>query len=43
MSPNEEEYELILADLKAQIEEGHGETIYNIGEATEGIWKNWLN
>jgi hypothetical protein len=36
VSPNEEEYEEILSDLKIQIEEGHGETIYNVGETVEG-------
>jgi len=36
VSPNADEYEIIMMDLKTQIDEGHGETIFNVGDAAEG-------
>ncbi len=38
VSPNADEYEIIMMDLKTQIDEGHGETIFNVGDATEGLF-----
>ena len=31
MSPNDEEYDMLLRQLRARIQEGNGETLYEIG------------
>ena len=40
VSPTNDEYEFILETIKERVEEGQGETIYEIG--TGGKQKNWL-
>lgn len=36
MSPSEEQFETLQCRLKEQIEEGHGETIYDVGIGDDG-------
>lgn len=36
MSPNEKEYDSLVVIIKNRIEEGNGETIFDVGDTTEG-------
>ena len=38
ISPNDEQFDLLLHKLKERLEEGHGETIYEIGVGGESVW-----
>ena len=37
ISPNDEQFDLLLHKLKERLEEGHGETIYEIGVGGEPV------
>lgn len=36
VSPNEKEYDDLVGIIKGRIEEGNGETIFDVGDTTEG-------
>ncbi|CAL8110227.1 unnamed protein product [Orchesella dallaii] len=36
VSPNEKEYDDLVSIIKSRVEEGNGETIFDVGDATEG-------
>lgn len=40
VSPNEKEYDDLVAIVKGRIEEGNGETIFDIGDTSEGMHIN---
>ena len=37
ISPTDEQFDLLLRKLKERLDEGHGETIYEVGVGGEGI------
>lgn len=39
VSPNEKEYDDLVAIIKCRIEEGNGETIFDVGDSSEGMEK----
>ncbi len=43
VSPNNEEYELLLDDLKDRVMEHQGETIYVVGTGGRGILEHQMN
>lgn len=37
VSPNEKEYDDLVGIIKSRIEEGNGETIFDVGDIAEGM------